>query len=98
MSSTSDPYGNGWVEDVRVSPDGYPAVDQPDYIQRILRHQLDEKLSEIQQGLGLTDLAMMEVVIHWMKTKVRDLRDAEVEAQADEDAGPVSSGGYPVGP
>lgn len=89
---------NGQIDDVRVGPDGYPAVDQPDYIHRILRHQLDEKLDEIQQALHLTDLAMLEVVLHWMKTRVRDLRDAEVEALADEEAGPVSDRGYPVGP
>jgi hypothetical protein len=79
-----------------VSP--YPAYDQQEFLQRVLRTQLGEKFDEIQQDLGLTDLAMLEVVTHWMKHKIRDLRDAEVEALADEEDGPVSRGGYPVGP
>lgn len=76
----------------------YPADAPDEFIQRILRSQLDDKIDEIQAALGLTDLAMLEVVTHWISHKIRALRDAEVEAIADEEAGPVSDRGYPVGP
>jgi hypothetical protein len=49
-----------------------------EFTQRVLSRQLDEKITEIQKALGLTDLQMMEIVSHWMTRTARRLRDAEV--------------------
>ena len=64
-----------------IDPGAFSANDQRDYLHRVLRRQFDEKLSEIQEAFGFTDLQMLEIVIHWMKTRVREMRDAEVEQE-----------------
>jgi hypothetical protein len=66
-------------EDYGVAPDEVQGSlgARQEFAHRVLRKQLEEKIDEIQAGLGLTDLQMMEVVARWMQHKARNLRDAE---------------------
>lgn len=78
-SPVAEDFGDGEITDIIPHKMSSGSLgSRAEYKHRILRRQLDEKLNEIQEGLGLTDLQMLEVVAHWMRTKTRDMRDIEV--------------------
>jgi hypothetical protein len=77
--SPAEQHDGGLIEDIPATMTRDSLGSRQDYMHRILRRQLSEKLDEIQAALGLSDLQMMEVVARWMHHKAHDLRDVEVD-------------------